>query len=93
MTFQAVKKYCRSKVIVCELCLICLVFTGSVCHGDCTHWPVLPHERLPLPVPCVPVCHWPVWIDLSGAIPQLLLPRLYQGQAVAKGCAKRECPA
>ena len=59
--------------------------TDSVCDGDCTRRTVHPHERLPLSVPCVPVRHWPVWTNLPGAVPKLLLPRLHQGKKVTKG--------
>ncbi len=54
-----------------------------VCYGDHPHLPVFLHEGLPLPVPHLHLHHRLVRPDFPVPLPQLLVPRLHQGQEAA----------
>ncbi|XP_064828057.1 uncharacterized protein LOC135544400 isoform X2 [Oncorhynchus masou masou] len=56
-----------------------------VCDCYHPHLAVLLHEGLSLPVPHLHLHHWPLWPGLPPPLPQLLVPRLHQGQEASQG--------
>lgn len=71
--------------VVLMLSPLC-VLTGPVHPGHSPHQSVLFHERLLLPVSCLPLHHLSVWMHLSTAVPQLLVPCVYQRPEATKSC-------